>query len=490
MNAHQIFRIATLLAGMAAAVSARATGTVEFCLIGEFNLGARHQGLEPRPGEFSPARWCVITQGLSGPVQFRTSGKSNPDMTGNFTVNYLPPDSVRIVNRDSPPDIRFRGVDMANEAARHRRIDPRRLVTEIQAHPEWVAGKGEPGWQLVDYPGAGERVSLSIVDGRLRELRTTADLPLRGRVPVVWRWDWRPDGTPDLVISVDGVPQFRAHGRWRTLDEAEASAAWALSGGEEPHDVPGNAWPSRVNMRLETLADGVYLVKGVRTGFQHLVVDTDKGLVVADAPAGWVEIPQIPPVDLVPGLGVSGLSEALIDFLGRELPGRPVRAVALTHAHDDHAGGSRAFAAAGAAVYAPASVAPFLEEALNRGEMPPDRLGEKDGRVTVMPVVDRLVLEDERNPVVLHGMGGSPHVSASLGVLAATSGYFFQSDLHVPNSEATRPRADRLETECWFAGWATRHLPPDAVVVNSHSGVHSPVSRLAAYHDGGHCPNR
>ena len=29
-----------------------------------------------------------------------------------------------------------------------------------------------------------------------------------------------------------------------------------------------------------------WLVRGVRTGFQHLVVDTADGLVVADAPAG------------------------------------------------------------------------------------------------------------------------------------------------------------------------------------------------------------
>ena len=98
-------------------------------------------------------------------------------------------------------------------------------------------------------------------------------------------------------------------------------------------------------MQLEELADGIYFVRGVRTGFHHLVIDTEQGLIIGDAPAGWVEITQIPPADLVPGLGISGLSEKFIDFLGEQFPGKAIRAVALTHLHDDHAGGARAFAA-------------------------------------------------------------------------------------------------------------------------------------------------
>ena len=62
------------------------------------------------------------------------------------------------------------------------------------------------------------------------------------------------------------------------------------------------------------------------------VIDTDEGLVVADAPAGWVELHQLPPADLVPGLGISGLSERFIDFLDEAFTDRPIRAVALTQA--------------------------------------------------------------------------------------------------------------------------------------------------------------
>lgn len=490
MRAHRIPRVPALMLLLAVIAGAHAGETVEFCLRGEFDLGARYQGTNPEPGEFYPARWCVITEDDSGRVQFHAHGRSNPDMTGAFTVNYLPPDVVRIVNAESPPDLEFHPVDIADEALRYRRFDPRRLVKELKAHPDWIADSAPDGWRTVDYPGADAPVRLRVKEGMLRELHTTADLPLRGRVPVEWRWQWRDDGTPEVAVSVDGDVQFRAHGQWRVLDDTEASALWQPSGGETPRKAPGEAWPARTNMTLETLADGVYLVRSVRTGFHHLVVNTEEGLVVGDAPAGWVEIPQIPPADLVPGLGISGLSEMFIDFLREELPGRPIRAVALTHAHDDHAGGARAFAAAGANVYAPAEISAFLTRALNRPEMPEDRLSAVDRPLAVRPVESRVKLQDDRNPVELISLGAGPHVSASLGVLVPDAGYFFQSDLHVPNSTEPVPREDRLETECWFAEWAVQNLEPETIVISSHGTVRLPVSCLAGYLDSERCRAR
>ena len=249
----------------------------------------------------------------------------------------------------------------------------------------------------------------------------------------------------------------------------------------EPRRLSGDEWPARVDMRLVTLAEGVHLVRGVRTGFQHLVVETGNGLVVGDAPAGWVELQQVPPTDLVPGLGVSGLSERFVDFLADSLPGRPIRAVALTHHHDDHAGGARAFAAAGAEVYAPAELVPFLGSALNREAMPDDRLSALGRRLTVRPVTDTVTLDGEMQGVVLMSLGPGPHALASLGVHAPQAGFFFQSDLHVPVSDTPAPRAERAATECWFAAWAVENLPGDTVVVGSHGSGRTPVTRLARY---------
>ena len=445
-----------------------AGSTTEFCLDGEFNLGARHQGTNPGVDEFVPTRWCVITEDGSQRARFSGSGKSNPDMFGSWTVAALPPDLVRIVNSDDPPDIEFPGADATGEALRLRRIDPRRLLEEHGNTP--IQG-----------------VRLRIEDGRVLSMATSADLPLRGRVPVTWRWDWADEARPALVIEADGEILFRARGAWTELSGDRAAALWTPTPGAEPVQVPGENWPARVHMRLIDLAEGVHLVRGVRTGFQHLVVETEEGLIVADAPAGWVELHQVPPTDLVPGLGISGLSEQFIDFLDEEFPGERIRAVALTHAHDDHAGGARAFAAWRAVIFAPAEYTTFLESALNSDGMPRDRFTSVNGRVDVLPVTEAVTLGDPVNTVRLVSIGAGPHASAALGVHAVDAGFFFVSDLHVPNSEDDMPRDDRAATECWFAGWAVANLPPDTMVLNSHSAPQTPVSRLQKYLESETC---
>jgi hypothetical protein len=126
-------------------------GTTEFCLDGEFDLGARYQGMEPSVSEFVPTRWCVVSEDASTRVIFAGSGKSNPDMVGGWTVA-LVPDLVRIINADDPPDVEFSGVDTIDESLRLRRIDPHRLLEEFgrlaiaRQHPGHVAlGLAERG---------------------------------------------------------------------------------------------------------------------------------------------------------------------------------------------------------------------------------------------------------------------------------------------------------------------------------------------------------
>lgn len=467
-----MIRIFVLILFAVACAPTVEAGTTRFCLAGEFDLGARYQGTHPRGGVFYPTTWCVVTDDATERVLFSGSGRSNPDLDGSWTVAYFPPDRVRIVNRDDPPDIEFHDTDNADEARSVRRLDPHRLADEYIEYPQRFSG-----------------MTIEMDDEILRRVETTADLPLRGRVPVVWQWDWTDRQAPEAQLLVDGTVMFRAIGSWEVLSDADAQATWAPTPGADPPQVPGENWPSRVAMELVNLTDGVHLVRGVRTGFRHMVVETSEGLVVGDAPAGWVELHQIPPADLVPGLGISGLSERLADFLRSEFKGRKIAAVALTHFHDDHAGGARAFAAEHAKVYAPAASEAFLEAALNRPQMPADRLAALASAIDVVPVAEEKTIGSGENRVRLLALGASPHVDSMLGMWAIDRDYFFVSDVHVPHSDADAPTEARAQTECWFARQAVAHLPGTVRVVNSHSGTVTPVSRLRAYLESDLCQN-
>jgi glyoxylase-like metal-dependent hydrolase (beta-lactamase superfamily II) len=488
MKIRQAGPIAMLIATLAGCAGNDATTPVfeEFCLRGVFDLGARMQGRTVAAGEWYPTSWCVVSSPATDQVWFAAEGRSNPDVEGTFALRYLPPDRVMLLDAEGSPFLEFLDASVEDEAAAIRRIDPHRLLAMLEASPNWVhAGTGEV--QEVQWRKGGAPVAVVLANGLLRSVRTTADLPLRGRVPVVWQWSWSSDAPEGaVVLTVDSLVVLRAHGSRRRLTNEEVDALQGVEGGA-PRQVPGGVWPATVDMRVETVAPGVHVVRGVRTGFHHLVVETAAGLVVADAPAGWVELHQVPPRDLVPGLGISGLSERFIALLADRWPGVPIRAVALTHAHDDHAGGARAFAAVGADVYAPAEVAVALEAALNRPEMPEDLLSERERRVHVVGVEGMLRLDDPDRPVELVSLGANPHVSAALGVHVPSAAVFFQSDLLVPAPGATGPGADRAATDCWFARWATGSLPSETVVHNSHGAAWVRVGDLSRYVEHGLC---
>ena len=109
------------------------------------------------------------------------------------------------------------------------------------------------------------------------------------------------------------------------------------------------------------------------------------------------------------------------------------------------------------------------------------------GQVTIKSVYDRFTLEDQNNAVELMLLPRGPHVSSTLGIWARDASVFYQSDLHVPNSDPETSRDDRAVTECWFAEWAVANLPLQTIVLNSHTRPRTPVSRLAKYLDSETC---
>jgi glyoxylase-like metal-dependent hydrolase (beta-lactamase superfamily II) len=125
--------------------------------------------------------------------------------------------------------------------------------------------------------------------------------------------------------------------------------------------------------------------------------------------------------------------------------GKPVRHLVLTHAHADHAGGARAFVAAGAQVIcqenAAAQILNFITPVSNDPANPPT--GKRSVAPTLMSVSERLILFDGRRRADIQWLGPA-HTNADLVVLLPAEKVLFAGDLasngrlpdlHLPDSD-------------------------------------------------------
>lgn len=110
-----------------------------------------------------------------------------------------------------------------------------------------------------------------------------------------------------------------------------------------------------------------------------------------------------------------------------------------------------------------------------------------DSGFDIQGVSKSITLGTAGNQVRLVPLGSNPHVSEMLGVWAVDRNLFFVSDIHVPRGDVDAPVSERALSECWFASWAVKNLPPDTQVVNSHSPEITTMPRFARYLESSPC---
>lgn len=86
--------------------------------------------------------------------------------------------------------------------------------------------------------------------------------------------------------------------------------------------------------KVTALSGHTYLVENVPGGRNMLFVELKEGIFVTEAPLS------------------AEVSQAMIDIIHKTLPGKPIKYVHLSHFHNDHTNGIRAFAAEGATIVA------------------------------------------------------------------------------------------------------------------------------------------
>lgn len=207
------------------------------------------------------------------------------------------------------------------------------------------------------------------------------------------------------------------------------------------------------------VADGVWAVqpeKGANAGWFLLgdgVVAVDAG---ADATTG------------------TEILKAIAETTG----GKPVRTLILTHAHSDHSGGARAFAAAGARIVCQEGVAgqvlAFVTQATSDQSDP--LFGKTSLRPVVESISERTILVDGLHNVQIYYLGAA-HTKGDLVVYLANDKVLFAGDLAL-NGRMPFLQSPDVDPVGWEKALLTLSKVPAEKLVPGHGEI-GPATGIA-----------
>ena len=193
----------------------------------------------------------------------------------------------------------------------------------------------------------------------------------------------------------------------------------------------------------KAVAPGSTLIQGHPN--QSMIVEQQDGIVVAEGALSSVR------------------AEALIAYIEKTYPNKPIRYVTASHHHADHSGGMRPFVALGARPVVHADAAAFFSGVFaNRGSrLLRDRLDRSQAQASILPVPagGRVTLDDPLRPVVVLPET-TQHATTTVLVYVPREGVLFvNGDTYTPGFPAG-PGAVTLDqtiranglTVNWIAG--------------------------------------
>jgi glyoxylase-like metal-dependent hydrolase (beta-lactamase superfamily II) len=177
-------------------------------------------------------------------------------------------------------------------------------------------------------------------------------------------------------------------------------------------------FPPGGSFKLVELGPNVQMVQG--GGANNLIINQKDGIVVVDAPTD------------------NGQSKWVIDAAKAKYPGKPIKTLILTHHHNDHTGGARAYVAEGASVIVPAPDKAYFETVIKTAHaIEPDPQQKAMKPANVQEVKDTLALKDDNVDLVLYNIP-NPHVDGMLIVHDVKDNVLWITDLVSPRGPVGR----------------------------------------------------
>ena len=195
-------------------------------------------------------------------------------------------------------------------------------------------------------------------------------------------------------------------------------------------------------------ADKIYTTNA--GGYNVLFVDFNDHIFVMEAP------------------GTDRVSLQAIEQIKKTIPGKPIKYVAVTHHHDDHAGGIRTYMAEGATlIITPGEQQFFKKVSAVRFKADPDSLTRKPSEPKFEPVQNgKRVLTDGTTTVEIYDIGTGPHAEGMLVAYFPQHKMIYQGDLLNRPSNGDYPIAN--DTSVHFLNWIDSKKLDVAVTIPVH----------------------
>lgn len=193
------------------------------------------------------------------------------------------------------------------------------------------------------------------------------------------------------------------------------------------------------------IGENVYTVRAA--GYNTLFVNFKDHIFVMEAPGG------------------DAASREAIARIKETIPGKPIRYLAVTHHHDDHTSGVRAYLAEGATLVTTKGNREYFERsAKSRYTIAPDGLSRKPQTLKIELVENgKRAFTDGATTIELYDIGSGPHTEEMLVAYLPNEKMLFQGDLLDRPNNGDAPLAN--PTTAHFAEWLeTKKLAVEKIV--------------------------
>ncbi|MEM7280738.1 MAG: MBL fold metallo-hydrolase [Pseudomonadota bacterium] len=223
---------------------------------------------------------------------------------------------------------------------------------------------------------------------------------------------------------------------------------------------------------VDTLSAGVYMVRDLRSGFRLLFVEFEEFALAVDAPSGWYEMQQIPPMNWSYGDGTSDLGEKYLRAIKATIPDKPLKYLVLTHHHSDHIGGLRPFLSKNVEILAGENAAKLARQASKASHSldASDNYG-SDHKPNITIVKGLQIIKDRTMAVQLIELpDGNPKADNYLMVYLPKQKLLYSTAFIYPVPESAFPPPESINLSVYFVQWLDRSGLDVEQIYNVHAG--------------------